>query len=98
MNDMLIVILPQGSTLMKNRENIRLLITGGSGFIGTNAIDFAGKEGLTVVNFEIRPPQEPSHQEYWTLVDIRERENLAKAVEKFGPTHIWHLAAMTGMD
>src|ERR1039458_4214827 len=83
---------------MKNNNNIRLLITGASGFIGTNAIDFAVKEGLTVVNFDIRPPQKSSHQEYWRLVDIRERENLAKSVEEFGPTHIWHLAAMTGMD
>ncbi len=83
---------------MKNKEDIHLLITGASGFIGTNAIDFAVKEGLTVINFDIRPPQEPSHQEYWRPVDIRERENLAKAVEEFGPTHILHLAAMTGMD
>ncbi len=83
---------------MTSRSNIRLLITGGSGFIGTSAIDWAIEEGLTVVNFDIRPPQKSIHQQYWKPVDIRERENLAKSVQGFGPTHILHLAAMTGMD
>ncbi len=83
---------------MTNNQDIRLLITGASGFIGTNAVDFAIREGLTVINFDIRPPRESTHKKYWKLVDIRERDNLSRAVEEFGPTHILHLAAMTGMD
>lgn len=83
---------------MKSSQEIRLLITGASGFIGTNALDFAIAEGLTVINFDIRSPQKTSHEKYWKRVDIRERDTLIKAVEEFGPTHIWHLAATTGMD
>lgn len=83
---------------MKNMNNIRLLITGASGFIGTNAVDFALGEGMTVANYDIRPPRKPSHHKYWVHVDIRVRDNLLKAVQTFSPTHILHLAAMTGMD
>ena len=83
---------------MKNSQDIRLLITGASGFIGTSAVDFAVEKGLTVINFDIRPPQKASHQKYWKPVDIREKDILSTAVEEFGPTHILHLAAMTGMD
>jgi nucleoside-diphosphate-sugar epimerase len=83
---------------MKHIENIRLLITGASGFIGTNAMDFALKEGMAVVNFDIRPPRNTAHQKHWRQVDIRKRDVLCAAVEEFGPTHILHLAAMTGMD
>lgn len=83
---------------MENSQDIRLLITGASGFIGTNALDFAVAKELTVTNFDIRPPQKVSHHKYWKRVDIRERDSLIKAVEEFGPTHIWHLAATTGMD
>ena len=83
---------------MNNGQNIRLLITGASGFIGTNAVDFAVAKGLTVINFDIRAPRKISKREYWKQVDIRDRNSLLKAVEDFGPTHIWHLAAVTGMD
>lgn len=74
------------------------MITGASGFIGTNAVDYAIREGLDVINFDIRPPRNPAHREYWKHVDIRERDSLSKAVAEFSPTHIMHLAAMTGMD
>lgn len=83
---------------MEKRTDIRFLITGASGFIGTNAVDFALANGLTVINFDIRPPRKVSHQQYWRQVDIRERASLISAVKEFGPTHILHLAAVTGMD
>jgi len=81
-----------------NKNDIRLLITGASGFIGTNAIDSAVGQGLSVINFDIRPPRNPAHREYWKCVDIREKDSLLKAIGEFSPTHILHLAAMTGMD
>lgn len=83
---------------MKNIDNARLLITGASGFIGTNAMDLALEAGMEVVNFDIRPPRKPSHHKYWIYVDIRDKDELLKAVQGFNPTHILHLAAMTGMD
>ena len=34
----------------------RILVTGGSGFIGTNLIDYYVAEGYSVLNFDIAPP------------------------------------------
>lgn len=83
---------------MNDERRIRLLITGASGFIGTSAMDLAIREGYHVINFDSQPPKKKSHENYWRRVDIRERATLLREVEEFNPTHIWHLAAMTGMD
>ena len=52
----------------------------------------------TVVNFDIRPPKILKHQPFWKYVDIRDKEQFTSALEALRPTHILHLAAMTGMD
>ena len=76
----------------------KLCVTGGSGFIGTTAIQLALDQSVQVVNFDIRPPKIIKHQPFWKYVDIRDKEQFTSALEDFLPTHILHLAAMTGMD
>ena len=76
----------------------RLCITGGSGFIGTASMQWAMDKSLTVVNFDIRPPNVLAHQKYWKYLDIRDNREFTSALIDFQPTHIWHLAALTGMD
>ena len=77
---------------------IKLCITGGSGFIGTTAMDWAISSGINVVNFDINPPKILSHHKYWKSVDLRDFIQLSDAISNFSPTHILHLAATTGMD
>ena len=79
-------------------NSINLCITGGSGFIGTTAMQWALDQSIKVTNFDIRPPKILDHQPYWKYVDIRENDQLTNELEAFCPTHILHLAAMTGMD
>lgn len=76
----------------------RICITGGSGFIGTTAMQWAIDQSFEVINFDICPPKILSHQPFWKYVDIREKDQFTSALGAFQPTHIWHLAAMTGMD
>ena len=76
----------------------RIIITGGSGFIGTSAVDAALSNGDTVMNIDINPPQKKEHTLFWKQVDIRNHEDFEKAILSFAPTHILHLAAKTGMD
>jgi GlcNAc-P-P-Und epimerase len=78
-------------------RKIKLCITGGSGFIGTTAMNWALSKYETI-NFDIRPPKILEHQHHWKFVDIRDAESLNEALIEFKPTHILHLAAMTGMD
>ena len=78
-------------------SKITLCITGGSGFIGTAAMDWALSKYKSI-NFDIRPPKILEHQQHWRYVDIRDSQSFTEALIEFQPTHILHLAAMTGMD
>lgn len=82
---------------MRN-ENVKILITGGSGFIGTCAIEEAISRSYDVINFDIKKPRNSTHNDYWWEVDIRDMAVFSRAVADFQPTHILHLAAKTGMD
>lgn len=77
-------------------ENRKILITGGSGFIGTNLVEYYVSKGVDIVNIDIAPPRNPEHKPYWKEVDINS-DKLRTAVADFAPTHIIHLAAQTGI-
>ena len=75
----------------------RLLVTGGSGFIGTNLISDL-ESTFDICNFDICKPRNELHLNYWKNVDIRNYENLRKEAVKFRPDFIIHLAARTDLD
>jgi nucleoside-diphosphate-sugar epimerase len=79
-------------------ETPRILITGGSGFIGTNAVQHWLERGYQVLNFDIRPPQNPKHRRLWTKGEIRSLTELKSAYESFRPHYLLHLAARTDLD
>ena len=78
-------------------SKIKFCITGGSGFIGTTAMNLVLSKYETI-NFDIRPPKIIEHQKHWRYVDIRDYQTFSEALIEFQPTHILHLAAMTGMN
>lgn len=75
-----------------------MLITGGSGFIGTNLVQHFTEAGNTVLNFDSHPPRNPSHQALWREGDIRDAKALARVVTEFSPQLILHAAARTDLD
>lgn len=74
---------------------MRLLVTGGSGFIGTNLIDALLERELQVLNLDICSPKKVSHQAFWRECDIMDFDMTLSLFEKFKPTHVIHLAART---
>ena len=77
---------------------MRVIITGGSGFIGTNLVSFYIERGVEVCNIDIAPPRNKEHSRFWKQVDIMDLERLREEIHKFAPTHIFHLAARTGLN
>ena len=74
------------------------MITGGSGFIGTNLIEALVKLNAELQSVDIVAPKLKEHRELWRQVDIRERDVLIKIVTDFQPEYVIHLAARTDLN
>lgn len=77
---------------------MRLLITGGSGFIGTNLVQSALDKGVEVLNLDWNPPLKAAHAPWWREWDIMDMEATERHLAEFRPTHIVHMAARTDTD
>ena len=75
-----------------------ILVTGGSGFIGTNLIADLIIQGHTVINIDIYPPRNNEHLKYWQKIDIRNYKSIKEIALSFNPDYIIHLAARTDLD
>lgn len=77
---------------------MRIIITGGSGFIGSNLIDhFVGRRD-EVINFDISSPRNTAHNAYWRSGDLLDGEGLRSLVRDFAPEVIFHMAARTDLE
>lgn len=76
----------------------KILITGGSGFIGTNLVESHVQAGDMVINLDSTPPRNEAHQKYWSKVDLLNLSELESAIRKFDPEYIYHMAARTDLD
>ncbi len=76
---------------------MRLLVTGGSGFIGTNFIAFLRQQDLEIHNIDTVEPLDRTHLPHWVKADILEAEALREVFQRIKPTHVVHLAARTDL-
>ena len=77
---------------------MRILVTGGSGFIGTNFMAFQAAQGVALLNLDWNPPLDPDHRAWWKEIDLMDQASVQAAFDAFKPTHVVHLAARTDTD
>lgn len=79
---------------------MRILLTGGSGFIGTHFIELVRRERPDAVlrNIDLAAPKLPSHNPYWVEGDILDGSRMLEIFAEFKPTHVFHMAARTDTD
>jgi GlcNAc-P-P-Und epimerase len=78
---------------------MNILVTGGSGFIGTNYIEYLLElKGINILNLDKEQPRNPDHMKYWKKCDLLDVLAVNFIVSEFAPTHVVHLAAETGVD
>ena len=76
----------------------RILVTGGSGFIGTNLLEWLIDAGHNVLNIDIKPPQNRQQTDVYLRGDVLDASGLQKAFRDFTPTHVVHLAARCDLN
>ena len=77
---------------------MKVLVTGGSGFIGTNMVSLLIEKGFDVVNYDIIKPKLESHLKFWINVDICNKSEILTLIPKENPDYIIHLAARTDLN
>lgn len=87
-----------GSQLADAMLGTRIAVTGGSGFLGTNLIDFYLANGATeLTNWDISPPRDPEQSQWWRPFDLRDKARVREEMEIVNPEVVFHLGARTDL-
>lgn len=73
----------------------RVVVTGGSGFIGIHLVELLCQQGYMVLNLDIKQPLDRKNLNVWTNVSLLEKDSLKVYMDAFSPNYIVHLAATT---
>lgn len=72
----------------------RIVVTGGSGFLGTNVMaELAWRGYRHVTNLDIAPPQDRAQRDTWRPIDLRDPAATVAAFVDLRPNRVIHLAA-----
>lgn len=76
----------------------RVLVTGGSGFIGTHLVAALDARGIAVVNLDRKAPQLAAQAPFWCDADLMDRQQVDRIVRKARPDVIYNLAAVADIS
>ncbi len=75
-----------------------ILITGGSGFIGTNLIQhLLLTNKFNIINIDINEPKVKEQKNIWENINLLEYQKLEDCIKAFSPTIVIHLGARTDL-
>lgn len=77
---------------------MKLLITGGSGFIGSNLVKYYLDNDQNILIVDLKIPSYKIDDNIWIKADIRNYNQLEPIIINFNPDYIIHLAARTDLD
>lgn len=76
----------------------KVIITGASGFIGTNLFQYLVQKSYEVINIDYEIPKDKHCTDLWRKIDILDYEKFKNEILSFSPDYIIHLAARTDLD
>jgi len=75
---------------------VKLLVTGGSGLLGTNLLTVVNKDHQTYASYLRQPP--PQSAAAWIELDIRDSRAVRLLLRKLSPDLVVHAAALADID
>ncbi len=72
----------------------RVLVTGGSGFIGTHLVEAVLADGADVINVDVKPPPLSEQHKHWRDLDLLDAQGVEQTVADYRPDVIFNLAAV----
>lgn len=72
----------------------RVIITGGSGFLGSNLVRAFRRERIRTISVDVKVPVFERPDEF-ILADVRDRAKIDRAIELWKPDYVIHLAAIS---
>ncbi|WP_372774350.1 NAD-dependent epimerase/dehydratase family protein [Mangrovibacterium sp.] len=76
----------------------KILITGSSGFIGSNLSNYYITQGAELLNLDSKEPISSGSIKHWKKVDLTDLNKLSRVISEFQPDYILHFAARTDLD
>ena len=76
----------------------RVIVTGGSGFIGTHLVSYLIGQGHQVLNLDRSEPLDVKQKKFHCQADILDATALRDEFDSFRPQWLFHLAARTDCD
>ncbi len=74
---------------------MKVLVTGGCGFVGRHLVERLAKDGHEVVVLDLKAPERPVAGVQYIKGDIRDKSDVVRAIK--GCNAVFHLAAMTNV-
>src|SRR4051794_20405004 len=87
----------EGTNTRTTLDGRAVLVTGGSGFIGTNLMEALSRQTDRLLNIDIGEPRVAAHREISRQLDIRDTGSLRRLMAEFRPEIVIHLAARTDL-
>lgn len=84
------------TSLLSDVES-RVIVTGGSGFIGTNLVQALLDEGIPVLSLDDKPPRNPAHASVFVSASLLDAPALKREFKAFAPTCVYHMGARTDL-
>jgi nucleoside-diphosphate-sugar epimerase len=76
----------------------RVIVTGGSGFIGSHLVSYLLEQGHQVLNLDKSKPLDPKQESLHQQAEILDAAALRATFDSFRPQWLFHLAARTDCD